>query len=1438
MQPIGTKLNGGETASAPEEIPSEPAPAPGAPGYFSSLYDETYYRSGCGPIPYERTDYWLGFFAGIADQIARSLNPHKVLDAGCAMGFLAESFWARGIEAWGIDISSYAIAQVRRDIVTYCRAASLTEPLTGTYDLVTCIEVLEHIPPEDTAQVIRNLTGVTDTILFSSSPSDFDEPTHVNVRPPFYWLKAFSDCGFQPDMLYDATFLTPHAFLLRRGAPISDEALTLFSRQVFYRCVLAGKDNECRALHQQTSELHQQVETSAARARELEGVHQDAIMLRQQSDSLLNAIRNVEGEREAARAELRQSQRDQQALAGHIAELNEQSQKDQLALAELNNQRLPELREQNASFTEQLLQLTHERNTLDTQLRTVLESPGWKLIQRYRNWLDHSIHRHPWLRKSYEPVVWWFLRRFSGQRSRNALSSAQPDSAAPAVPTSRSVEGAAQVAPLPRPTYQDWIAENELDSAALATQRESARSMAHQPVVSVLLPVYRIPFPILRACVRSVLDQTYPAWELCIAHGDPQGTEHRAFLTALAATDKRVKLVLLDENGGISANSNVALNLASGEFVALLDHDDTLAPFAFYEVACLLAVNAGFDVIYSDHDYIDEKGSRRFNPLFKPDWSPEIMLSANYMTHLTVLRRSAVMAAGGFDPSTDGAQDWDLFFKVTENTTRIGHIPQILYHWRTLASSTALNTAAKDYAQAAQLRSIQAHLDRLHIPSQAEVAPNGLLHLRWLLPLKKRVSIVIPSKDKVHLLSRCIATLRTVTRYDNYEILIVDNGSTEPATHSYYESLRDLPDIRVLPFPHPFNYSAVNNFGARNTTGDLLLFLNNDIEITRPDWLEELAGWMEMPSVGITGARLLLPTGAIQHAGVVVGFDGFAGHPFAGQPPLTFNLFGSTGWYRDYLAVTGACMMMRRDVFDKIGGFDESFVLCGSDVEICLRASHHGYRSVYNPFAELVHYECQTRGTGHVPKHDFLVSYRHYQPYLLDGDPYWSPNLSVWDKNIGCRARGEQSALAFVRDFLRKLDSPAPATAASQSIAVQPSRRPTPSAEATEEDLFVSWFDHTGADLRASQDLMASVHGRLPVRKIVWLIPPFEHAFYGGVYTILRFADGWARSHGVTNHFAVCGSATREQMAERIRHIHPACTAASVTILATPADVDDLPPADACIATLWTTAYYALKFHKAPRKFYFIQDYEPSFYRAGSASALVENTYRFGFYGIANTVSLKEVYEREFGATAAYFSPCVDLSVFHPPVAPLSSTVRTWRLFCYARPQHPRNAFELLAAALRIVKSHLGKNVSILCAGSEWNPADYALDNVVENLGLLTYRQTADLYRSCHAGAVLMLTRHPSYIPLELMASGALVITNRNHWTEWLLRDRENCLLSHTTATCLAETIEEGLTDHALRQRITASAGAMVRERYSKWEDEIARIYEFLCDPQEPGNSP
>lgn len=1461
MQPLSLSPDDPETSF--EQAVDSPVAADLPTIASAEVFDESYYQTGFGPIPYERNSYWLNFFATIADEIARCLKPHTVLDAGCAKGFLVEALWARGIETLGIDVSAYAISQVRKDIAPYCRAASLTEPIEGFFDLVTCIEVLEHIPSEDVDLVIRNLTSVTNAILFSSTISDFEEPTHINVRPALSWLKLFNSYGFQPDLLFDASFITPNAVLLRKGLPpLPEEALILCARMILYRSVLAASGNQINSLTQQNAELKKQIETASARVAEMESA---AALPSQEPSSGLEAVWAIMAEREAARAGLREQTEQAHRLTAELHQAREelaalqkaasqarlqleqrsheveclnlklseaqqqiavftrQAQEDQRAARQKQQQawnlaretqkaqqRITELREQNAGLTGDVLRLTREKQTLETELRSVLESPGWKTVQRYRGWFNEHINSRPWLRKSYESLAWSILGRVSGPRTQAPAATPSSPATAPASPV-----------PHPPLTFEEWIAENEPDESAIAEQRRQAAVLSYRPLISIVLPVYRVGLPILQACIQSALDQTYDRWELCISHAAPEEKAQREFLSGLASRDPRINLLLLEENQGISANTNRALELAEGEFVALLDHDDTLAPFALYEVARLLASDRSLDLVYSDHDYIDETGSQRFNPLFKPDWSPEIMLSANYITHLTVLRLAVVRDLGGFDPGTDGAQDWDLFLRVIERTTQIAHIPRILYHWRTHSASTALNPNAKNYAEGAQLRSIQAHLDRTGLPAQITVSSGGLLRVRWSHAEEKLVSIIIPSRDKVDLLSRTINSLRAVTSYPNYEILIVDNGSQEPATQRYYETLSKLPNVQVLPYPHPFNYSAVNNYGAKHATGDLLLFLNNDVEFTNPDWLDELTGWAQVHAVGVTGARLLRPNGSIQHAGVVIGFDGFAGHPFADQPALTFNLYGSTGWYRNFLAVTGACMMIRREVFDEIGGFDETFVLCGSDVEICLRAWRYGYRTVYNPFAELVHYECQTRKTD-VPRQDYFISFRHYEPYLRDGDPYWNPNLSPWDKNIGFHGRHEQSPLSFAESLLERLQPHEPGTR-------EPASHPI--SEAKEEDLFVSWFDHTSAEVRDSREAMAAVVGYRRVRRMIWFIPPFENPFYGGIFTILRFADAWARNEGVEHHFAICGSATCEEMLERIRRIHPQCTRSSITILANSRDVDDLPEAEASVATFWATAYFVLKFRKAARKFYFIQDYEPSFYRAGSASALAENTYRFGFYGIANTVSLKDVYEREYAGKAAYFTPCVDTSVFHPSAAP--ARPRKLQLFCYSRPQHPRNSFELLTAALRIVKSHLGHKVRIVCAGSKWDPRDYGLEGVVDNLGLLSYEQTAELYRTSHVGAVLMLTRHPSYIPMELMASGCLVITNKNYWTEWLLRDEENCLLTDTAASCLAETIERGLTDDALRQRITGAALDMVRRSYTDWDAEMAHIYEFICNPEE-----
>jgi GT2 family glycosyltransferase len=573
---------------------------------------------------------------------------------------------------------------------------------------------------------------------------------------------------------------------------------------------------------------------------------------------------------------------------------------------------------------------------------------------------------------------------------------------------------------LPETSYTDWIAAHEPDPGETTRQRDIAAAWPYRPLISILTPLYNTDPALLRALVDSALAQSYPNWELCLADGASSRADLLPTLQEITASDQRIHLVRLGENRGISANTNAALEMANGEFVAFLDHDDLLAPFALFEVVKALNQDASWDLLYSDHDLLSSDGSRRYQPLFKPDWSPEIMLSANYITHLTVARTQLVRELGGLDPQTDGAQDWDLFLRLSERTQKITHIPKILYHWRDAGGSTASDIWAKPYAPPAQLRVISAHLRRLGLAgAEAFFDSSGFIRVRWSFEHRK-VSIIIPSNGANPLLEACVDSILAQTSYPDYEILIVNNGRRLPDEFPYYRRVRRDPRLKVLHYPGPFNFSAVNNFGADHATGDLLLFLNNDTRVASPDWLDEMAMWSLRPEIGAVGAKLLKDDRTIQHAGVILGLSGFAGHIFGDCPENQWGIFGLAEWYRNYLAVTAACVMLRRETFERIGKFDETFILCGNDVEICLRLRRAGLRVVYNPFARLYHLEGATR-QGDVPAQDFFISYPHYQPWLASGDPYFNPNLSYWHMRPTLAAPDEPTPLAFVQQYLQDL---------------------------------------------------------------------------------------------------------------------------------------------------------------------------------------------------------------------------------------------------------------------------------------------------------------------------------------------------------------------------------------------------------------------------------
>lgn len=554
--------------------------------------------------------------------------------------------------------------------------------------------------------------------------------------------------------------------------------------------------------------------------------------------------------------------------------------------------------------------------------------------------------------------------------------------------------------------YQEWIAQNEPTLSDLEQQSKAALTLGYRPLFSLICPVYNTPEKELRAMVASVLRQSYANWELCIAEGASTNPTTRQLLLKMAELEPRIKLNLLDVNLGIGGNSNAAIEIAQGDFVGLLDHDDELAPNALYEYALLLNSTPEADIIYSDEDKLDPDG-KRCMPFFKPDWAPEYFHSLMYTCHLGVYRTSLVREIGGFRRYLDGSQDHDLVLRLIEKTDRVYHIPRILYHWRMTETSSALTVQAKPYAEAARIRALNEHAERLGVKATAEpgLAPNTT-RLRYHLNSHPEVSIIIPTRDHADLLRQCINSIMGRSTYKNYKIVVVDNNSTDPETMKYLEELATLDNCRVLPFHEEFNFSAINNFAAENVTSELILFLNNDTEVISPEWLEAMIEHAQRPEIGAVGARLLYNNRTLQHAGIILGVGGVAGHAHKRLPAESVGYFNRALTVQNYSAVTAACLMMRTALFRQIGGFNATnLAVAFNDVDLSLRIRDQGYRIVWTPYAELYHHESISRGEDFAPEKlaRFQSEIRYMQQHWakeLKNDPYYNPNLTHHNENF------------------------------------------------------------------------------------------------------------------------------------------------------------------------------------------------------------------------------------------------------------------------------------------------------------------------------------------------------------------------------------------------------------------------------------------------------
>ena len=553
--------------------------------------------------------------------------------------------------------------------------------------------------------------------------------------------------------------------------------------------------------------------------------------------------------------------------------------------------------------------------------------------------------------------------------------------------------------------YDEWVVRFDTLSAT-DRQRIGAHiaRMANPPKISVLVPLYNTPEAFLRKCVESVQGQIYPNWELCLVD-DASTSPHVARLSEqYAKADKRIKFASHTVNRHIAAATNSALEMASGTFVALLDHDDELSAHALYMVAAELDINPELDLIFTDEDKIDEHG-RRFEPWFKSDWNYDLMLSQNAVVHLAVYRRSILHQIGGFRSAFNGSQDYDVTLRFSERTnpSRIRHIPFILYHWRAISGSVALASTEKIYPYEAAARAIQEHLDRSMRNARVTMEEHlGYYRVRWTLPENlPRVTIIIPTKDKVELLRVAIESILKLTDYANFEILVVNNRSEEAETIQYFRYLEELGNVRVVDYDKPYSFAALNNWASTLTDSPILAFLNNDIEVITPEWLTEMVSHALRTEVGAVGAKLFYPNETIQHAGVVVGIGGLAGHPHLGQPRESLGYFGRAACTQQFSAVTAACMVMRREVFLQIKGFDEeNSAIAFNDVDIGLRLCTAGFSVVWSPHAQLYHHESASLGlpTGDDRRLQFFTecsNFKRIWAEVIENDPFYNPNLTI-----------------------------------------------------------------------------------------------------------------------------------------------------------------------------------------------------------------------------------------------------------------------------------------------------------------------------------------------------------------------------------------------------------------------------------------------------------
>jgi len=843
-----------QTSAGPGPEPNEAPPEQHHDLYGAMYYEgyETLRTDGTGPapVPYRWGEpVWDEFFGNLAGEVVARLHPRTVLDAGCAIGFLVKALRDRGVEAEGFDISAWAISQVHREAQPFCRVASVTDELSQDYDLITCIEVLEHVSPQEAVAAVANLCRHGRAVLFSSTPGHFDEVTHLNVRPPDYWAGLFARHGFYRDVDFDAGFVSPDAVLFH---PVQHWAQ-----------VVRGYE-------------------------------------RQHWDSQ-RELRGVRAHREHLHAEL-------QRLLG-------------------------------------------DRDQASAQLQALLSTKTFRLTAGVRSlWARTRGHKAA---TDHPPTV-----LADGPHS-----------------------------------YEAWVREfDHLAGQDRERLGEMITHLAWRPTFSVLMPVFNPAERHLRRAIESVLSQTYPNWELCVADDASTDGQVRSVLEEYRERDHRIQVTYRSTNGHIVEASNSALALAQGEFVALLDHDDEIPAHALACLALELVRHPTAALLYSDEDKLDEQG-RRYEPYFKPEWNEELFLGQNYLSHLGTYRRALVLAAGGFRTGFEGSQDYDLALRVSEQVEpdQIRHIPLVLYHWRAHQGSTASSPQSKPYARAASQRAVAEHLARSGLVGEVGgVLSGGVNRVRWQLPTPApKVSIIVAGTN-VEAQAHAMRGLQLLTDYPNYQI---DRAAGRWPFFAAADGTG--PQVRVEQDPTSVAPGASDDWPEvivpRGDT-DMICAVGAGVEVIETTWLREMAAQLARPGVGLVGARLERFDGTITMGPLVFASDGTRLAPFDGLDRFDDGYFGRPWLVHSVAALAPGCLLIRRAVLEEVGGSDPNLDDLWRVVDLSLRVRERGYRVVWTPSARL--------GVGpawagppaarHAPAH-LLERYAR----LLSHDPAYSPNLSL-----------------------------------------------------------------------------------------------------------------------------------------------------------------------------------------------------------------------------------------------------------------------------------------------------------------------------------------------------------------------------------------------------------------------------------------------------------